>query len=338
VLFATTFNSEYKIVTSLELKMLCLKFALTGNLWSDNNLYKLNVSMIKVLFKYKGFSEQDFEEKNLSIIMHDEKLKNLKEYIVEEKEEYINSCYLKTLGKQNSIEDIVECLNKWDINNEIKKEIIKNIIGKLKDIRDINTEYYEEFIKNNKIEPTWENYYYFYCQTDNQITDELIHNIELNIEELKRQKVSSIIMPEEDKKQFIDFRAKIIKNNKMKIEVYKQIIPVCWINLGSIEENELENERLKILVENKTIKFNDNNLQIIYNQIPEILDVYINNNIELFRKLGYYDAYMFTRVLVILPQMREIYFNGEDLTIYDDSYFKDNNTKLLFEEYQNIEI
>jgi len=44
----------------------------------------------------------------------------------------------------------------------LMKEIIKNIIGKLKDIRDINTEYYEEFIKNNKIEPTWENYYYFY--------------------------------------------------------------------------------------------------------------------------------------------------------------------------------
>lgn len=248
----------------------------------DNNLYRLNVSMIKVLFKYKGFSEQDFEEKNLSIIMHDEKLKKMKEYIVEEKEEYINSCYLKTLGKQNILEDIIECINEWNMDKEINKEIIKNITGKIKDIKDVNTDYYEELIKNNKIEPTWENYYYFYCQTDNQITDELIHNIELNIEELKRQKVSSIIMPEEDKKQFIDFRAKIIKNNKIKIGVYKQIIPICWINLGSIEENELENERLKMLVENKTIKFNDNNLQIIYNQIPEILDVYINNNIELF--------------------------------------------------------
>ena len=248
----------------------------------DNNLYRLNVSMIKVLFKYKGFSEQDFEEKNLSIIMHDEKLKKMKEYIVEEKEEYINSCYLKTLGKQNILEDIIECINEWNMDKEISKEIIKNITGKIKDIKDVNTDYYEELIKNNKIEPTWENYYYFYCQTDNQITDELIHNIELNIEELKRQKVSSIIMPEEDKKQFIDFRAKIIKNNKIKIGVYKQIIPICWINLGSIEENELENERLKMLVENKTIKFNDNNLQIIYNQIPEILDVYINNNIELF--------------------------------------------------------
>ena len=33
--------------------------------------------MIKLLFKHKGFSEQDFEEKNLSILMHDEKLKEL---------------------------------------------------------------------------------------------------------------------------------------------------------------------------------------------------------------------------------------------------------------------
>ena len=168
------------------------------------------------------------------------------------------------------------------MDKEINKQMIKNIPGKIKDIKDVDTDYYEELIKNNKIEPTWENYYYFYCQTDNQITDELIHNIELNIEELKKQKVSSITMPEEYKKQFIDFRAMIMKNNKIKIEVYKQIIHICCVILDSIEENELENERLKMLVENKIIKFNDNNLQIIYNQIPEILDVYINNNIELF--------------------------------------------------------
>lgn len=248
----------------------------------DNKLYRLNVSMIKLLFKHKGFSEQDFEQKNLSIIMHDEKLKKLKEHVYEEIEEYINNCYLKTLGKQNTIEDIIECLNDWDINKDIKKEIIKNINGKVKDIRDINTEYYEEFMKNNKIEPTWENYYYFYNEKDNQITDELIHNLELNIEVIKKQKVSSIIMPEEDKKQFINFRAEIVKNNRIEIEEYKQIIPVCWINLGEIEENEIEDERLKLLVENRIIKFNDNNLQAIYNQVPEIIDVYINNNIEKF--------------------------------------------------------
>lgn len=240
----------------------------------DNNLYRLNVSMIKVLFKYKGFSEQDFEEKNLSIIMHDEKLKKMKEYIVEEKEEYINSCYLKTLGKQNSIEDIVECLNEWDINNEIKKEIIKNIIGKLKDIRDINTEYYEEFIKNNKIEPTWENYYYFYNEQDNQITDELLHNIELNIEQLIKPKDNSITMTEEEKKNIRYFREKLGKNNEIDINVYEKIITTCYLFVKSIEENEIEDKRLNILVKNRKIFFDNNNLQVLYNQVPEAIDIY----------------------------------------------------------------
>ena len=134
----------------------------------DNNLYILNVSMIKELFRYKGFSEKDFEEKNLSIIMHDEKLKKMKEYVVEEKEEYINSCYLKTLGKQNILEDIIECINEWNMDKEINKQMIKNIPGKIKDIKDVDTDYYEELIKNNNNFPKLVLSYYFYCQTDNQ--------------------------------------------------------------------------------------------------------------------------------------------------------------------------
>lgn len=59
---------------------------------------------------------------------------------------------------------------------------------------------------------------------------------------------------------------------------------------------------------------------------------HVKNNIELFKKLGYYDAYMFTRVLVILPQMRKKYFNDEELDIYDNEYFRDPQTKILFEE------
>ncbi len=248
----------------------------------DNKLYRLNVSMIKLLFKHKGFSEQDFEQKNLSIIMHDEKLKKLKEYVEEEKEEYINDCYLKTLGKQNNIEDIIECLNEWDINNEIKKEIIKNIIGKVKDIRDVKTEYYEEFIKNDKIEPTWKNYYYFYNERDNQITDELLHNMELNIEQIIKSKDDSITVTEEEKKNIMYFRVKLAKNNKIDIDVYEKIMTICWLFIESIEENEIEDERLKILVKNRKIVFNNNNLQVLYNQVPEIIDIYISNNIESF--------------------------------------------------------
>ena len=247
----------------------------------NKNLYKLNSKMISLLFQNKGYSEKDFEEKNLSIIMHDTNLETMKIYIESNKEEYINNCYLDTTGIQNNIKDIIECLNNWDLDIEIKKEIIKNIPVQVEDIRDIDTDYYDEIMVEDKINPTWENYYYYYINS-NEITDVLLQNIELNIEKIKKQNVSSIKMPEEDETRFTNFRGKIARNNKLNISIYKQIVPECWIILNTIEENEIENERLKILVRNKIIKLNDNNLQVLYSQVPEIIDLYINNNIQNF--------------------------------------------------------
>lgn len=247
----------------------------------NKNLYKLNSKMISLLLQNKGYSEQDFEEKNLSIIMHDTNLETMKKYVEDNKDEYINNCYLKTIGIKNNVKDIIECLNNWDIGDEAKREIIKNIPGQIEDIRDVNTDYYDEIIVKNKISPTWENYYYYYINC-NEITDVLLQNIELNIDYIKKQNVSSIKMSEEDDAKFTNFRGKIARNNKLNISVYKQIIPACWIILNTIEENEIEDERLKILVRHKTIKLNDNNLQVLYNQVPEIIDLYINNNIQNF--------------------------------------------------------
>lgn len=59
---------------------------------------------------------------------------------------------------------------------------------------------------------------------------------------------------------------------------------------------------------------------------------HVKQNVELFKKLGYYDAYMFTRVLVILPGMRKKYFNDEELDIYDEDYYRDPRTKVMYEE------
>lgn len=247
----------------------------------NNNLYKLNSKMISLLFKNKGYSEQDFEEKNLSIIMNDTNLQIMKSYIESNKEEYINNCYLETTGIRNNIKDILECLNNWKLDIESKKEIIKNIPGQVEDIRDVDTDYYDEVMLKNKVEPMWENYYYYYINS-NEINDTLLQNIELNIDKLKKQNVSTIKMTEEDETKFKSFRGKIARNNNLNFRVYMQIIPVCWIILNSIEENEIEDERLKLLVRHKIIKFNDNNLQVIYNQVPEIVDLYINNNIQYF--------------------------------------------------------
>ena len=59
---------------------------------------------------------------------------------------------------------------------------------------------------------------------------------------------------------------------------------------------------------------------------------HVKKNVKLFKILGYYDAYMFTRVLVILPQMRKKYFNDEEIDIYDEQYFVHEDTKILYDE------
>lgn len=300
----------------------------------NKNLYKVNLEMIRIIFKYKGFSEEKFEDKNLTIILHDDKLKELKEYIEGEKENYIRNCYLKTSGKQNAMEDVIQCLNDWDIDNELKKEIIKNFANKLDDIRDVREEYYEELIVSNKVRPTWENYYYFYQSKDEQINEELISNIELNIEEIINQRENSINISEKDKNQFNNFKTKIIMNNKIDIKTYKQIIPLFMISLKEIEENEIEEERLKILIENKKIEFNDNNLQVIYEQSPENIDKYISNNMELF--INGITSYTINDNMICDIIYSDIIKNKEKNKIInsiDSSYINEDAMKYIINNY-----
>lgn len=304
----------------------------------DNNLYKLNSKMIMLLFKYKGLSKQEFEDKNLSIIVNNSDFTTMKKYVEKEKKEYINNCYLETTGTKNNINDIIECLNNWDISEDSKEQIIKNMSEQIEDIRDINTDYYEKIIINNKIKPTWENYYYYYTNS-NEITITLLKNIELNIENIKKQNVSSIKMPEEDKKEFTNFRAKIARNNELNISVYKQIIPLCWILLNTIEENEIEAERLKILVSNKIIKINNNNLQVLYGQVPEIIDVYINNNIHTF--INEIKSYTLTEEMVCdIIKSSNIKFKDKSriINLIDISYINEDSMEFIINNYSQNRI
>lgn len=301
----------------------------------SNNLYILNSKMILELFKYKGITKQEFEEKNLSIILNDTRLETMKLYVEQEKTEYINNCYLETLGARNNIKDIIECINNWDISEENKEQIIKNMNGKIDNINDVRTNYYKELIKNNKIKPTWENYYYFYCQNDNQIADELINNIELNIGELKKQDVIAIVMPEEDEQKFIEFRTKIVKNNKLNIDVYKQIVTISCIEIETIEKNEIEDERLKILIENRILKLSDNNLQIVYDQIPEVVDIYINNNMQSF--IDNVEEYTLDENLISdIIKSPKIKFRDKNkiIDIIDISYINKDSIEYIINNYR----
>lgn len=305
----------------------------------NNNLYSINVPMIKLLFNKRGISEQDFEQQNLSNIFNNKNLEIMKKYIEEEKENYINNCYLKTLGTKDNIEDIIECINNWDISYTVKEKIVEHLTKQIEDIRDVNVEYYDVFVKNNKIKSTWENYYYFYINQGNELTDVLVHSIEENIEIIKKQEISDIKMSEEEEEEFIKFKGKLARYNELEINVYKQIVPTFDIILTTIEENEIENERLKILIINNMIEFNNENLQIIFKQNPEIIDIYINNNIQLF--INEITKYTLNEDMVYdIIKSNNIKYNSKNkiLEIINLSYINEKTMEYIVNNYSNNKI
>ena len=63
--------------------------------------------------------------------------------------------------------------------------------------------------------------------------------------------------------------AKIAKNNTIKLEVYKKLVPELKVIIGTINTDEIDKERLKILVSNKMLAFNTNNFSVIAKELIE---------------------------------------------------------------------
>lgn len=289
------------------LKLLQVKFNTLEEQKSDklinfiynNNLYVINDNIVNKIFKFKGYTQDEYSDKNLSCILNENSLIKLKEYILFNPEEYIEECYLKTNNTKNSVKDIYDCINNWKIKKEIKNKIIKNMPIQIQDINNIvNTECDYYILENNMMKPTWANIYNIYLRNQKNLEENLIGYIENNAEAILKEKIADNIKSQE----FTNFLGKIARNNDIEYEVYKKLLKeISYIRLNILKENEIESDRLKLLVERKMIKLSPENFDIINSQIPEIIDAYINNNIEGFvGEISKYslDEYIIEKIII----------------------------------------
>lgn len=238
----------------------------------ENDLYLLNVDMIKLMFEYKGYSDFTFNIKNLTIILKEEKMLKMKEYILQKPKEYIENCYLKTNNAYNETECITEVINNWKIDDELKENIIKNFNNKVDNIENIVLAKHKElYMKYDKIKISWENIYNYYKATDSEITQVLINFIERNIDDIIKNNISQV----ERTQEFFNMCEKIAKNNIIKFEIYKKLIPNLKMKITTINKEEIAKERMQILVQNKMIGFNTNNFDVIAIESTELVDEYI---------------------------------------------------------------
>lgn len=181
--------------------------------------------------------------------------------------------------KDESVENILYILNHKDLKPEQKISYLKGQENLLADFTDVNDEFREIAIKSQIISPTWENVD-SYFNKNGGATDELICYIEHYCSELEDECADSIESKETLFKE-------LLGTNKLGIDAYKSICK-AFDNVfdGFKGVNQLEPERLYILLDDNKIAFSEANI-VIMQEMAIYPDYLIHYHNEFLNNMGY---------------------------------------------------
>ena len=181
--------------------------------------------------------------------------------------------------KDESVENILYILNHEDLEPEQKISYLKGQENLLDDFTDVNDEFWDIAIKSQIITPTWENVN-SYFNKEGGVTDELICYIEHYCSELEDECADSIESKETLFKE-------LLGTNKLGIDAYKSICK-AFDNVfdGFKGVNQLEQERLYILLDDNKIAFSEANI-VIMQEMAIYPDYLIHYHNEFLNNMGY---------------------------------------------------
>lgn len=257
-----------------------------------NQLYKLNTIMIKLFLEIYGININQFEEKNLSIIMSCEN--ELKKYLLDNFKEYFDLCY--SLNKSNKDEEssILEILNNENINIEIKKKIIKNEEFKEYNAKSLDKDLIDTIVNEDKIKIGYNNILAIIIK-QGELKVNIINHISNHIDEYKSEDIRKSEYDEKIVNLFID---RYIFHQEVNLDDFKILVKTFNIKINEIKEIEMA--KLEYLIENDLIEFNPSNFEYIKNNIlHKLLEFSINNLKQLIEDTDEYDISKIENELLI---------------------------------------
>ena len=188
------------------------------------------------------------------------------------------ACF-STTSKDESVDNLLFILNYENLKPEQKILYLKGQENLLDDFTDINEELWEIAIKSLIITPSWENVNSYFNKKGG-VTDELICYIEHYCSELESECADSIESKETLFKE-------LLGTNKLGIDAYKSICK-AFDNVfdGFKGVNQLEQERLYILLDDNKIAFSEANI-VIMQEMAIYPDYLIHYHNEFLNNMGY---------------------------------------------------
>lgn len=250
----------------------------------ENNLYKLNSKMIKLFLNMEMIDIKDFKNKNLTIILNENKFIN--KYVFEDFNEYYINCYSQEDSSEDPEESINIILHNNDIDNEIKKGIIKNEKFNKYSVEGLDLDLVNEIILEDKMDINYSNILYITRESEN-LSEIVANHIRKHINEYKNLKLGKN-KEKFDDKILNDFIHKYIYSEYVSKDDLAILIKSFKYKIAKIEEINLD--KLDVLINSNSIAFNIDNYEYIKkNYLKKLSNFIINNKSKFINNIKEYD-------------------------------------------------
>lgn len=274
-----------KVFEFLKIKFVFINFSISNlNLWSvvyEKDMYEINVPNIESILEnqYKCSKSDDFKHRNFSIIRSkpDEPL-NL--YVRENFEQYIVVMLANCEGQITDDEEAVtDILNDGSIREENKIRYIDYLQTTVVSLVSISeTRWWEKLIKNRLLAYTEDNVLNYFFRRDNCFDSILIDYINGNGDRFNFD-FNSINKTFGENNDLIFFNA-VVECNELQNSKYEAMLNSLNRKLEIFEVKELDEEKLRILIEQKILCMTDDILQLIREHYSESVYYFIIVNIQ----------------------------------------------------------
>lgn len=245
-----------------------------------NNLYCINFNMITLILNkvYKIPYGEDLKKKNYTLISSRPN-EPLLQYINNNMDKYIKVA-LDNLeyGICDSEDSVAFILNNKDIEQDDKLIYIENLSIVISDLCKVDSNYWEDLIKNNNVEYSTHNaleYYFYYSGSiDSTLVDYLNsspNKIKFSYEYIKENY---------EENDVTEFFLDVIKNQELTSEKYKMILEGYEHQINEFEIDEIEDDKLKILIHLNIIGMTKKNIEFIRSKYPNSVISFICSDIQ----------------------------------------------------------
>jgi hypothetical protein len=281
----------------------------------EEYIYRINYKMIEFFISdYYNDIEviEKLKKSNYTTIKNSNKEK-LIVFIDDNIEVYLNNILLKLDNNNNeSQESVLAILNNSKVIEKTKIEFIKKVSFSIKELLKIkDLKIREILLKQNKIDIKWSNIIIFYLG-ENAFSDVLVNY--LNINEHYKLLSKDIIKYSEESIES-NFTSDLINSN-ISLEAFSFLINSLssQYNDGS-QFSEIDESKMKLLIESKTIRLTKENFELIYEKFENLLIPLLEKNLTTY--MNDYENYNLSYSNII--------------AIIDSKIFKPNQKKIIIE-------